>query len=163
VVSEDDLRDQLAEMPEVGLTHGNAQTLAKTYEVNARLTANHVSPEMLLQQRPDLATLPLHVRQLAPADAATLGKLSRKLHVYVDTATPKDVLGQRLDSGLLRQILREEKLGKRLEWLRPEAVPVLRQLLTHEQTPIRALLVELLAEIKGRAPANSWPSGRYLT
>jgi HEAT repeat protein len=149
VVTEDDLRDQLAEMPEMGLTHANAKALAKTYEVNGRVTANQISPELLLQVRPDLATMPLHVRQLVPADAATLGKLSRKLHVYVDSATPKDALGQRVDPGLLRKILREEKSGKRLEWLRPEAVPVLRQLLSHEQTPIRGLLVGLLAEIKG--------------
>jgi HEAT repeat protein len=153
VVIEDNLRDQLAQMPEMGLTRANSKTLAKTYEANARLTANEINPGLVLQVRPDLATLPLRpgsARQLLPADAATLGRLSRKLHAYVDNATPKDALGQRLDPVLLRDILRGEKYGKRLEWLRPEAVPVLRQLLAHEQTPIRALLVELLAEIKGR-------------
>jgi HEAT repeat protein len=149
IVAEDDLRDQLAQAPEVGLTVRNVQMIADAYDANTKIGATDFQPGVLLQVRPDLSTLPIRAKQLDPGAAATLGKLSKKLHKYVDNATPKDAKGQRLDPVLLREILHEEKRGSRLEWLRPEAVPVLRQLLGHEQTPIRRLLVELLSEIDG--------------
>jgi hypothetical protein len=148
--TEDDLRDELARTPEIGLTLANVQTIADTYDANTKLGATDFQPGVVLQVRPDLATLPVRARQLDPAAAATLGKLSKKLHSYVENATPKDALGERIDPFMLRQILSEEKRGGRLEWLRPEAVPVLRQILGHEQTPIRSMLVELLTEITGR-------------
>jgi HEAT repeat protein len=149
VIAEADLRDQLALAPEVGLTVSNVQMLADSYDANAKLGATDFQPGILLQVRPDLGALPVRARQLDPGSAATLGKLSKKLHAYVEGATPKDALGDRIDPAMLRQILSEEKRGKRMEWLRPEAVPVLRQILGHEQTPIRSLLIELLAEITG--------------
>ena len=148
-IAEADLRDQLALAPEVGLTLSNVQNLADSYDANTKLGATDFQPSVLLQVRPDLGLLPVRARQLDPASAVTLGKLSKKLHAYVEGATPKDALGERLDPVLLRHILNEEKRGNRMEWLRPEAVPVLRQILGHEQTPIRSLLVELLAEIRG--------------
>jgi len=148
-ISEADLRDQLALAPEVGLTVSNVQNLADSYDANTKLGATDFQPSVLLQVRPDLGSLPVRARQLDPASAVTLGKLSKKLHAYVEGATPKDALGERLDPVLLRHILNEEKRGNRMEWLRPQAVPVLRQILGHEQTPIRSLLVELLAEITG--------------
>jgi hypothetical protein len=149
-LTEDDLRDQLAKMPEIGLSVGNVQTISDTYDASAKIGATDFQPGVLLQVRPDLATLPVRARQIDSASAVTLGKLSKKLHRYVDNATPKDALGERMDPFMLRQILSEEKRGGRLEWLRPEAVPVLRQILGHEQTPIRAMLVELLTEITGQ-------------
>jgi len=39
---------------------------------------------------------------------------------------------------------------KRPEWLRPEAIPAMLQLLTHENAAVRGLLVDLLAEIPGK-------------
>jgi nitroreductase len=149
-LTEDDLRDQLAKVPEMGLTVANVQAISDTYDASAKIGATDFQPGVLLQVRPDLATLPVRARQIDSAAAATLGKLSKKLHRYVDNATPKDALGERMDPFMLRQILSEEKKGNRLEWLRPEAVPVLRQILGHEQTPIRAMLVELLTEITGQ-------------
>ncbi|HMF15132.1 MAG TPA: HEAT repeat domain-containing protein, partial [Gemmataceae bacterium] len=151
--TEDELREQLARAPEVGLTRGNLKTMADTYEATAFMGAIDNQPGVLLQVRPDMARLPMRpstAMQNDAASAAILGVLSKKLHAYVDGATPKDAHGERIDPVLLRQILREERYGKRKEWLRPEAVPVLRQLLSHEQTPIRALLVELLGEISGQ-------------
>jgi HEAT repeat protein len=153
IVAEDDLRDQLARAPDVSLTHANRRALVDAYEGSAALANLDFQPTLVLQERPDLARLPLRAgsaRQLDPATAATLGTLSRKLHAYVDFATPKNAEGQRLDPIILRHVMREEKHGKRMEWLRPEAVPVLRQLLGHEMTSIRHLLVELLAEISGQ-------------
>jgi HEAT repeat protein len=153
IFKEEELREQLAKMPEVGLSRANRQAMIREYETASGTGSLDAQPGVLLSVRPDLNTLPLRsglMRQLDPAAANTLGTLSKKLHAYVDLATPKDAQGQRVDPVLLRQILHEEKHGKRLEWLRPEAVPVLRQLLIHEQTPIRRLLVELLTEIPGR-------------
>jgi HEAT repeat protein len=151
--TEEELREQLGQAPEVGLTRANRQAIVDGYDTNATLGVLDFQPSVVLQVRPDLAVLPLRTgaaRQLDSAAAATLGTLSRKLHAYVDNATPKDAEGQRVSPIMLRQILYEEKHGKRQEWLRPEAVPVLRQLLGHEQTPIRKLLVELLSEITGQ-------------
>lgn len=153
VIPEEELRDQLALVPEAGLRLPDIRTLMDTYDAHFRLTAPDFQPTLLLQVRPDLASFPLRTGsavQLDPAAAATLGTLSRKLHAYVDSATPKDVLGQRVDPSQLRQLLRLEKRGRRPEWLRPEAVPVLRQILSHEQTPLRHLLIELLAEVPHR-------------
>jgi HEAT repeat protein len=150
IMSEDALRNELGLAPEVGLTRANRQAIVDGYDTNATLGVIDFQPSVVLHVRPDLARLPVRVRQLDPAAAKTLGTLSRKLHAYVDNATPKDMDGQRVSPIMLRQILYEEKHGKRQEWLRPEAVPVLRQLLGHEQTPIRKLLVELLNEITGQ-------------
>jgi HEAT repeat protein len=149
VVAEEELREQLTQAPEVGLTVRNVQMIADAYDANTKIGATDFQPGLLLQVRPDLGSLPIRAKQLDPGAAATLGKLSKKLHRYVDNASPKDAKGQRLDPVLLREILQEEKRGSRLEWLRPEAVPVLRQLLGHEQTPIRRLQVELLSDIDG--------------
>jgi HEAT repeat protein len=152
IVKEEDLREQLAHLPEVGLTRANRQAMIRSYETASGTGSLEFQPNVLFDVRQDLTTLPLrpgHLRQLDPAAGATLGTLSKKLHAYVDLATPKDSQGQRPDPVQLRRILREEKHGKRQEWLRPEAVPVLRQLLIHEETPIRRLLVELLTEING--------------
>jgi hypothetical protein len=148
--SEDALREQLGKAPEVGLNRANRQGIVDGYDTSATLGVLDFQPSVVLHVRPDLALLPLRVRQLDSAAANTLGTLSRKLHAYVDNASPKDAEGQRLNPIMLRQILYEEKHGKRQEWLRPEAVPVLRQLLSHEQTPIRKLLVEILSEITGQ-------------
>jgi hypothetical protein len=51
---------------------------------------------------------------------------------------------------LLRDTLRKERRGKRPEWLRAEAVPAMLQLLTHEDAPVRMMLVEMLADIPER-------------
>jgi HEAT repeat protein len=138
------------------LTGAQRKALADAYETKAGIGVIDFQPGPILEVRPDLAMLPMRTGgfQLSSSSAATLGTLSRKLHVYVDNATPKDVNGQRVNPVLLRQIMHEEKRGKKLEWIRPEAVPVLRQLLQHEQRPIRALLVELLTEIPGQTASE---------
>jgi HEAT repeat protein len=149
---EEALREHLFQAPVIGLTGAQRKALADAYEAKAKIGVIDFQPGPILEVRPDLAMLPMRTSgfQLSPSAAATLATLSRKLHVYVDNATPKDVNGQRVNPVLLRQIMHEEKRGKKLEWVRPEAVPVLRQVLQHEQRPIRALLVELLTEIPGQ-------------
>jgi HEAT repeat protein len=152
ILKEEELREQLAKMPEVGLSRADRQAMIRSYETASGTGTLDFQPGVLFDVRRDLTNMPVrpaHLRQLDSNAGATLGTLSKKLHAYVDLAGAKDAQGQRPDPAALRQIMREEKHGKRLEWLRPEAVPVLRQLLIHEQTPIRRLLIELLTEITG--------------
>jgi HEAT repeat protein len=151
-IKEDELRTQLAKLPEVGLSKADRQAMIRSYETASGTGSLDFQPGVLFDVRRDLTNLPVrpaHQRQLDANAGATLGTLSKKLHAYVDLATPKDVQYPQIDPVVLRQVMREEKHGKRLEWLRPEAVPVLRQLLMHERTPIRRLLIELLTEIPG--------------
>src|SRR5262249_43899443 len=110
-------------------------------------------PTLLLQIRPDFALLPLRQHgnhRLSASAAATLDQLSRKLHDFVEQATPRGPDGKRMDPVLLGNILRNERRGKRQEWLRAEAIPALMQILMHESTAIRKLLVELLQDIPDR-------------
>jgi hypothetical protein len=150
-VSEDELRQGLARVPAVGLRDADIKLLVAAYYGVYKTTDPDFGPSVLLQVRPDFARLPLHQGKQLRIDAkaaAELGPLSAKLHGYIENATPKDLIGQRPDPWLLTQVMRAEKRGQKAEWLRPEVVPVLRQLLMHEQMPIRAMLVDLLAEIK---------------
>jgi hypothetical protein len=152
-VSEEELRDGLARVPVVGLRDADAQNLVKRYYGTYLTTEPTYGPELLLEVRPDLVRLPFHQGgqlRLDPKSAATLGELSGKLHAYVEDATPRNLLGQRPDPVLLKRILLAEKRGKTPEWLRPEVVPVLRQILMHEETTLRRLLVDLLAQIRDR-------------
>jgi HEAT repeat protein len=109
-------------------------------------------PTPLLQVRPDLGTLPLRGGagcKLSPKAAGTLQVLAPKLHAYLDRIAPPGPDGRRGTPTLLRAALRAEVRGKRPEWLRGEAVPTLLQILMHEDTPVREMLVQLLAEIPG--------------
>jgi HEAT repeat protein len=155
--SEPDLRKQLAQAPEIrSFTLDSMAALVKGYQEGMKFSGgdwnNALEPTCLLRQRPDLANLPVRAgsaSRLNRRAAAILEILSKKLHAYVDN-TIKDPANGLPDPSQLRETLRSEKRGKRLEWLRPEAVPVLLQLLMHEATPIRELLVEVLAEIEGK-------------
>jgi HEAT repeat protein len=159
--TEEELRKELAWAPEVGLRPDDMPALIRNYETSFRTTFQihadvSLQPTVLLDLRPDLARLPVRsgsACHISAKAAATLTTLSRKLRVYLERATPKDSADGRHDPVRLLQILREERRGKRPEWLRPEAIPVLLQLLTHEDRPLRLMLVELLAEIEGK-PAS---------
>src|SRR5262249_9089811 len=108
----------------------------------------------LLEVRPDLRTLPIRDgsgTQLDPKAAETLDRLSRQLRVYLNTTAPPDADGTRSDVTKLHDSLWQAKRGKRLEWLRAEAIPTMLQLLMHEDRPVRQMLVELLGEIPGTA------------
>jgi hypothetical protein len=152
--SEGELMAQLAAVPELTLQRAEFPRIVQGYAAN--YSASHgrnLEPSPVLGVRSDLKQLP-YIRgdrsRLSPSTAARLTVLSRKLHGYLEAAAPKNTVGQRPDPVLLRETMRLEKRGKKPEWLRPEAVPVLRQLLMHEDRPIRMMLVELLNEIPGK-------------
>jgi hypothetical protein len=160
--SEEQLRRDLAKVPEVGLGNG-AQAVYDAYKAASRLTDR---PDMggvqapttasfapLLHVRPDLSTLPLRggVKSVLGAQAATSLKYhSQKLHLYLHIVDRLGPENRDKALGLLRQALQRERLGRRPEWLRPEAVPALTQLLMSEDARGRRLLVDLLARIPGR-------------
>jgi HEAT repeat protein len=107
-------------------------------------------PRVLLEVRPDLRTLPVRHGspiQLDGRAAAALEAFSRKLHYLVDNTVPRKEDGEHVKPGVLREKMSQEIApGRRPPWLRPEAVPALRQILMGEDKPLRWLLVELLAE-----------------
>src|SRR5262249_26432000 len=112
--------------------------------------STNFEPDVLLHQRPDLGGLPVRngrACRISEAAAANLQRLAQKLHAYLASVAPADFRGKRLHPALPPEALRKEKRGKRPEWLRVEALPPLRQLLRHEDEPLRLPLVELLAEI----------------
>ena len=88
--------------------------------------------------------------QLGPKEAATLGALAPKLHAYLDFIAPKDETGKRRNPERVREALRQERRGKRPEWLRAEAVPAMVQILMAEDLAIRLILVDMLSEIEGK-------------
>jgi HEAT repeat protein len=161
--SEQDLRKQLAAMPEIrSLTMESMATLVHSYKQSFEVSRGDwngaLEPTPLLQRRPDLAQLPVRsgsACRLNRQAAATLEFLSRKLRIYVETAVNRDTKDGRPDPKRLRETLQTERRGRRAEWLRPEAIPVLLQLLMHEDGAIRQVLVEVLAEIGGKAASTA--------
>jgi hypothetical protein len=159
LATEEDLQKQLARAPEIGIGAAGPRLVRQyTYRTRANLTvtgdADLTAAAVLREVVPAVATLPLRLgsqAQLSPKAAGTLGSLSQKLHDYLDTVAPADADGRRSSPGVLADALRSEKRGKRPEWLRPEALPTLLQLLRHEDTPVRRMLVEMLADIEGPA------------
>jgi len=157
---EEELRKDLAWVKEIGLGTTAPQVMANwqsyitncldSVSQNARLVnLQHIGP--LISVRPDLAGLPFRQGnrcQLNDHETKTLGQLAKKLRLYLDYAAPLDEEGHRPKNlTLLREALRLEMRGKRPEWLRYEAVPAMVQLLMHEETQLRLILVDMLAEI----------------
>ncbi len=142
--SEEALRMELATANEVGLTRGDVAALGKAYAANFQLTAGQdMEPTVLLQIRPDFQLLPIRsgpACRLTVNATVNLHVLSQKLHQYLDRAIPKDAVGRRPGPVLLREVMRLEKRGQRPEWLRPEAIPTLTQMLMHEDGPVRIVL-----------------------
>ncbi|HXG12455.1 MAG TPA: HEAT repeat domain-containing protein [Gemmataceae bacterium] len=100
--------------------------------------------------------------QLGKESADRLHVLSLYLRNCLRASTPGGDI--RPDPDRLRNLLLQDSLSggfsplqrpglgeiKPSEWRQPGAVPVLVQLLQHENTPIRLLLVELLSQIEGK-------------
>jgi len=159
LLNENDLLKELAWTAEFGLTPDARQGLVLSYQKEYQ-TVTQMSmqfgydPSMLLRHVPGVSQLPLRPApgcQLGPKEALTLGALARKLHAYLDLVAPKDLNGKRREPTQLREALRRERRGKRPEWLRPEAVPAMVQILMAEDVPLRLMLVDLLDEIEGKA------------
>jgi HEAT repeat protein len=155
LLSEDELRRELVQAPEFGIPAQDIPPLIEDYKASLEVSGNNdLEPTVLLRRRPGLALLPVrygNACRLSNKQALTLQALSQKLHAYLDAAAPRDLFGNRLQPTLLQEALRREKRGAKPEWLRPEAIPCLQQLLMHEDQPVRLMLVELLAEIPGSA------------
>jgi hypothetical protein len=146
--TEDELRHELAEVPEVGLGAAGANVF---YAFLSRPEdMPWTDPAPIIQTRPDMRQLPFHggaASQLNPRQATTLDELSRKIRVYLAAIAPVGTDGRRANADQLALQMLQEKRGRRLEWLRVEAIPALTQLLMHEDTSVRRVLSELLAEI----------------
>jgi HEAT repeat protein len=157
--SEFELLRQVADFQDFGLTTVARQSMAASYQaeyqINARLQMRpDAEPSTLINYFPEAKQLPIRNPphcQLPPHEAITLGNLSRKLHAYLALVAPFDANGKRKEPIRLREVLKRERREKRPEWLRPESVPAMVQILMHEDVPLRLLLVELLAEIEGPA------------
>jgi HEAT repeat protein len=155
--TEEELLKQLEAAIDVGLDLDGPKVVrsyAATIKANLGLTGtpNLTDFTPLLQVRPDLSSLPLRGGtgiKLSAKASGNLQVLGPKLHAYLDRAAPPGPDGRRTAPAALREALRAERRGKRPEWLRPEAVPALVQILMHEDPPVRELLVQLLAEIPG--------------
>jgi HEAT repeat protein len=157
-LTEQELRERLTTAPEVGLTPAELPPLVNSWAANFAMdfeTRGDVSfgPAVLLRARPDLTALPIRYGRacrIGGKSATELQRLSKRLHGLLDLTDPADFQGRRADPAVLRQVLRDEHLGRKPLWLRPEAVPTLMQLLMPEGESLRALLIELLSEIDGR-------------
>jgi HEAT repeat protein len=154
---DEDLLAQLAMAPLVGIGRAGPQ-LVRGYSAklntNVTLTGDVglTDGSVIREAMPWTGTLPLRFgakAQLSPKAAATLGALSQKLHAYLDSAAPAGLDGRRGSPWAIAEALRREKRGKKPEWLRPEAIPTMLQLLMHEDTQVRHMLVEILADISG--------------
>lgn len=154
---EEALRRQTATAPEVGLG-STGRSIINSYLTHvpanqvALATPNLTDPTPLLSVRPDLRMLPIRFGERCKLDgkqAVAFDGLARKLHEYLDRFLPETLEGRSGTTEKLRQTLLTEMHGKKPEWLRPEAVPPLVQILMGEETPIRKILVEILSKIEG--------------
>jgi sugar lactone lactonase YvrE len=159
--SEDDLRRQIAHVPEVNLDRTPEHRESRHMMALARATQAEeqtldLGPLAMLQ-RPDLAGLPMRMGDdchISPAAAEHLegGALALRNHLTQATqtaATPGFAGDTRPDPQKLHDALNAD--GERHnKWLRAEAIPALQQLLMAENEAIREVLVEQLWRIEGK-------------
>ncbi len=151
--SPEELCRQLRAVPEIDLDSARGTTARLLREGVPSGEGPHQFPTFLLA-RADLKGLPLRMGlecQIGKESAENLQVLSRKLRVYLSKSVPQDGLDTRPDAVALRPMLLAGPDAARGDWLQPEAVPTLTQLLQAEDKPLRLLLVELLGRIHGRA------------
>jgi HEAT repeats len=177
LLSADELSHQLLTMPEVDLD-AQAGTSARLLEAarlgNSKFTHPVLEP---LLKRNDLHGLPVAMGvdcQLGKESAENLQVLSRKLRLNMSQSVAAGNLDPRIDAAVLRERVVEGNTKvvagtspqKRVanlyargkagtesrpdDWRQEDALPALVQMLQAEDRPVRLLLVELLAEIKGR-------------
>jgi HEAT repeat protein len=157
-LGEEDLRRQLSGVREVGLTPAHMAAVLQAFPIAFAAAAKQTGgvdfdPKPLVRACPETAGLPLRsgtACRLDAASAGTLQQLSRKLRIYLALGAPKGLDDKRDDPLGLETALRKEKRGQAPEWLRPEAIPSLLQLLMHEDQAVRRLLIGMLEEIPGQ-------------
>jgi phage FluMu protein Com len=144
--TEEDLRKQLLDVPEVLLDPGwipgaDRASILATLPTTNQLYVVSVEKDLvghLPGLRADAAG------QLGPDPARELEALSRRLRAALQSSMLAD---KRIDADLLRSIMLQEKPK---DWQKPEAIPALQQLLMAESKPLRLLLVEFLSQIEGK-------------
>lgn len=148
----EDLRKELLRVPEVSIdsrSPGSNELFQAAQQ--CRLTHQaFLGPTFLTSARYDLSGLPLVVgtdAQLGKEPAEDLHAMSRKLRRCVEASIGDPRLDPRPNPDKLRESLMG---GEGKEWLKPEAVPCLLQMLQAENTPVRKLLVEVLGKIPGK-------------
>jgi hypothetical protein len=148
--SADELSRQLLAAPELDLdARPNTSAYLVAATRNATSPFTHAVLEPLLK-RADLHGLPLAMGadcHLGKDSAENLQVLSRRLRQHLSQSVPRDGIDIRLDASALRWRLMTGPGG----WTQEDALPTLVQMLQAEDRPVRLLLVELLANIKGRA------------
>lgn len=169
----EELRRQLILAPEAKLHHIPADS--RRLLASAPKTRIYTPDEM-----PDFAGLPMRMGiecQLGKESAENLQALSRKLRTFMANATERnrataavDPRGPSADTirGMMGIIpdtgnsplstaakLADLADHNNNEWLQPEAVPTLMQMLMAENKPLRLLLIELLSAIRGQAASTA--------
>lgn len=163
----EDLRRQLILAPEMKLYHIPPES--RRLLASAPKTRKYAPDEM-----PDFAGLPMRMGidcQLGKESAENLQVLSQKLRTFMANATEVNARNPiialaadpRPNAETLRGQLaiprRNEAAPNRVpaklndladDWLKAEAIPTLTQMLMAENKPLRLLLVDILARIKGR-------------
>jgi len=147
-LDEKELLAQLRKFEEVSLGADTPRLLTAAAALQAK---NFPYPgPVALGHRFDLVGLQFRVGQDSQLDngpAKTLEDLSRALRVHIEAAIRAGGR-KRPDIDRLRERLLSDR---RSEWLKPEAIPALMQLLqASEDIPVRKLLVELLGQINGK-------------
>jgi HEAT repeats len=156
----DELSKQLLWLPEIALESVAGSSKALLEQARTRQATVPHTPPLALLERSDLAGLPMRMDadcQLGKEAAENLQALSRKLRTHLGNAVPQDGasrLDSRIDAGELARLLGGSE-GQYRDWLQPEAVPTLVQLLQVENKPVRLLLVWLLAQIRGQAATTA--------
>jgi hypothetical protein len=145
--TEEALRNQLLEVPEVALDQVSGTSRALVAAARAAPPRPYPGPAALLAGRVALSGLPFlpdRESRLGKEQAEDLGALSKALHDHVQACTSGSGPEARLDLDRFRQLLAEPREGK-AQWRGPEALPALLQILQVEEAPARRLLVEMLA------------------
>ncbi|MBM3978933.1 MAG: hypothetical protein FJ304_01360 [Planctomycetes bacterium] len=109
-------------------------------------------------KRTEQLALPWHTganSEMGKEAAEELQVLSVKLRAALRKSVKQDDV--RPDPEVLRKLLTDD------EWATAKALPTLTQMMQGENTPIRLLLVEMLAKIKGKEGASRWPGAPFLT
>jgi hypothetical protein len=120
----------------------------------ARLPQNQgvdIAP-VVMSARPDLRGLPIRQGKECRLDgepAKNLETLSRKLRVHLEASLRDASAGDHVP---LPDVLEQRLLGgaQRGDWLWPEAIPTLLQLLMAEGKQVRLVLVKVLSHISGK-------------
>jgi hypothetical protein len=157
--SEEDLRKQLLWAPEVGISPPDVVCLVGDFRKNQYQDPGdeylRLEPTYILAHNRELKTLPFHrglanrVDQNASRELQSLGQ---ELHLLMDQRAAAKTREKEPSTVLLAEFMKlETRQDKKPNWLRPEAVPTLQQILGHEDLAVRLMLVDLLARIDGRA------------